>query len=141
MPIRRVSQRSDRGSIKDIAHPQEINVTNRELPPTASELRYKKLYEYATTYKDTRLAQALGVITTDYIADKNALPLSIYRIRQVVEDIKSRSGVEIEKLQQQFAEHLANPVSQQIVDYLSIKKAIRKVASARKTPFRRVSVE
>ena len=142
MPIRRVSQRSDRGSLKELARPHEIDVTHSELPPTAPELRYKKLYEYATTYKDTKLSQALGVITTDYIADKNALPLSIYRIKKVVEDIKSRSGHEIEKLEQQFTGHLSDPISPELIDYLFKHKKIKKTAAARQPPvFRRVSVE
>lgn len=141
MPIRRVKQHSDRGSIKNLV-PREINVTNIETPPTPSELRFKRLYEYATTYKDTKLAQALGVITTDYIGDKSALPLSIYRIKQVVEDIKSKSGYEIEKLEQQFAEHLSDPIEPELLNYLAGRKVRVKTASRRKPPvFRRVSVE
>lgn len=139
MPIHRVSQPTDRGNIKNLAHPHEINVTYNDPSPISSELRYKKLYEYAATHKDIKLVQALGIITTDYISDKNALPLSIYRIRQTVEDIKSRSGHQIEKLQQQFIGHLKDPVSPKLINYLSKHKRI-KTASISKTPFRRVSV-
>jgi len=140
MPIRRVSQLSDRGSIKDLVHPREAEVGLYKEPPTPAELRFKKLYEYAQTYKDIKLQGALGIITTDYIGDKNALPLSVYRLKKVVEDIKSRLGHEIEKLEQQFMSHLSDPVSSELVDYLSKKRI--KTAAVRKPPiFRRVSVE
>lgn len=140
MPIRLVSQRTDRGSIKDLVRPRETQVgLDQELPFTPSELRYRKLYEYARTYKDKKLQQAIGVITTDYIGDKTALPLSVYRIKQVVEDIKSKSGLEIQKLEKQFANHLHSGVSTDVVDYLAKRKAIKKSASVRQLPFRRVS--
>ena len=138
--IRQVSQLSDRGSIKDLVHPREAEVGLYKEPPTPAELRFKKLYEYAQTYKDIKLQGALGIITTDYIGDKNALPLSVYRLKKVVEDIKSRLGHEIEKLEQQFMSHLSDPVSSELVDYLSKKRI--KTAAVRKPPiFRRVSVE
>lgn len=140
MPIKRVSQLSDRGSIKDLIHPREVEVGLLKNAPTPAELRFKKLYEYSQTYKDTKMQQALGIITTDYISDKTALPLSIYRIRKVVEDIKSRPGSQIEKLEEQIAGHLHDGVSEELIAYLSSRRV--KIAAARKPPvFRRVSVE
>jgi hypothetical protein len=139
--IRRVSQLSDRGSIKDLVHPREAEVGLYKEPPTPAEIRFKKLYEYAQTYKDTKLQGALGIITTDYIADKNALPLSVYRIKKVVEDIKSRSGSQIEKLEEQIAEHLHDGVSPLAIAYLSRKKFVKTAATRKPPVFRRVSVE
>jgi len=140
MPIKRVSQLSDRGNIKDLIHPRETEVELLNDPPSAAELRFKKLYEYSQTYKDTKMQHALGIITTDYISDKTALPLSIYRIRQVVQDIKSRSGSQIAKLEAQITGHLHDGVSEELMAYLSSRRI--KTASARKPPvFRRVSIE
>jgi hypothetical protein len=142
MAIRRVSKLSDRGSIKDLVHPCEAEDGLDKNPPTAAELRFKQLYEYSQMYKDIKLQQALGIITTDYISDKNALPLSVYRIRKLVEDIKSKSALQIEKLEEQIAKHLYDGigVSEQTIAYLSYKRI--KTAAARKPPvFRRVSIE
>lgn len=140
MAIRRVSQLSDRGSIKDLIHPREAEVGLLNDPPTAAEVRFKKLYEYSQTQKDTKMQHALGIITTDYISDKSALPLSVYRIKKIVEDIKSRSGLQIQKLEEQIAGHLHDGVSEKLIRYLSSKRI--KTAVTRKPPvFRRVSVE
>lgn len=86
MPIRKVKQYSDRGKIKDLINKQES-----EAPLLPSELRLQKLYEYASKNNNHSVLKELGFITTDYIEDKNALPLTIYRIRQIVADIKSKS--------------------------------------------------
>lgn len=87
MPIRAVSSYSDRGKLKNLNQLHE-----NEIPFTRSELRLQELYNYAHTHADTGLLNCLGFITTDYIGDKNALPLSVYRLRKVVEDIKARPG-------------------------------------------------
>lgn len=86
MPIRKVKQYSDRGKIKDLTNKQES-----EAPLLPSELRLQKLYEYASKNNNHNVLKELGFITTDYIDDKNALPLTVYRIRQIVADIKSKS--------------------------------------------------
>lgn len=138
MSIRRVKQHTDRGNIKDL-QPHEVEVELYKGPFTTAELRFKKLYEYSQQHKDAKLQQSMGIITTDYIDDKTALPLSVYRIKKIVEDIKSRSGSQIEKLEEQIAGHLHNPVSEELLDYLSSKRI--KTASPRKSPiFRRVSL-
>lgn len=129
MPIRAVKQYSDRGSFSE---PQE--------QPTKSELRLKKLFEFAQNTKNVDLQSALGFITTDYIADKNALPLSVYRIRQVVDDIKSKSTDSINQFAQELQDHISNELSSETVDYLNNKRAIKKSASVRRPPsFWRVS--
>lgn len=95
MPTRAVKQYSDRGSLKALTKRHED-----EVPFTASELRIRKLYDYAHTHADAGLLNCLGFITTEYIGEKNALPLSVYRLRKIVEDIKSKSGDKILKLKQ-----------------------------------------
>lgn len=135
MPTRRVKTYSDRGSIRDLGKtkPQEEEI------PTPAELRLKRLYEYAQVHRDSQLLSALGFITTDYISDKNALPLSIYRIRQIIGDIKKKSGSKIDELAQEFAVHFQNPHQDVINIFLGLR-SLEKIASPRKPPvFRRVS--
>jgi hypothetical protein len=135
MSIRAVKQYSDRGSIKDLA----ANAKDPYVPeeaPKASELRMKKLLEYAQ--QDKKMQSALGIITIDYIADKNALPLSVYRLRKIVDDIKSKSSEPIDQFGQELSkifgiEHTADSDA-----YWNNRKMV-KSASVRKPPvFRRV---
>jgi len=136
MPIRHVKQNSERGSIKNLMQRQEDEV---EL--TSTEKRFKQLWDYACENKDVGIQNALGIITTDYIGDKNALPLSIYRIRKIVEDIKSRPGSRVSQLQEEFAGLIQDNVSPLLAEQMLQKKMI-KTAGKRKPPvFRRVSVE
>lgn len=134
MPIRRVKQYSDRGSIKNLSKDAEP-----ELPPEPFELRMKEMYEFAVLNKDKQLQAQTGFITTDYIGDKTVLPLSAYRIRQVVADIKAREpGIE------QFTEELGQCITFETEPaaraYWDRKNALTKTASKRKAPvFRRVS--
>jgi hypothetical protein len=132
MSIRAVKPRTDRGSIKDLAKPGEAN--DPEFMPHPSELRMKTLYEFAQLHKDNKLQSALGFITTDYISDKNALPLSIYRIRQIVDDIKSKSAGEIDKLSELFSRYMKDEISSETIEYLNTKRAMVKNASVRKPP-------
>ncbi len=100
MSIRKIKQYSDRGKIKDLTNKQES-----EAPLLSSELRLQKLYEYASKHNDHGILKELGFITTDYVEDKTALPLTIYRIRQIVADIKSKSP-EIDRLSAQLSKLL-----------------------------------
>lgn len=95
MAIRTVKQYSDRGSLKALTQRHED-----EVPFTASELRIRKLYDYAHTHADAGLLNCLGFITTDYIGEKNALPLSVYRLRKIVDDITVKSGGKILEMKQ-----------------------------------------
>jgi hypothetical protein len=138
MPIRNVKQQSDRGKIKDLA--RTIEIGESEVVPSAFELRMKKLFEFAQLTNNKDLQSVLGFITTDYISDKNALPLSAYRIRQVVADIKSKSS-EIDKLSQELNGFL-NPLetTPEAEAYWKNKLALKKTASKkRKPPFWRAS--
>ena len=134
MTIRKVPKFSERGSLKDLAHPENIV---KEEPLTASELRFKRLYAFAQEQRDVTLQQALGVITTDYISDKNALPLSIYRLRQMVEEIKSKNS-SIAELEAQYSSRLKDTLSSATIDFLSARKNI-KTASRKLFIFKRVS--
>jgi len=139
MSIRVVKQHSDRGSLKDLVTKAKDTATS-ELKYLPSELRMKQLYEYAQLNKDSKLQAATGFITTDYISDKNALPLSVYRLRKIVDDIKSKSGGKIDELTQQlfgcFAEKLSDVLGREYIK----QKAMVKTAGARKPPvFWRVS--
>jgi len=97
--IKKVKQYSDRGSIKHIANAiVNDNFSVAQPSPMPSELRMQKLFEFAYKNNDKELLAATGFITTDYIGDKTALPLSVYRIRKIVDDIKSKSSGEIDEL-------------------------------------------
>lgn len=132
MPIRAVKQRSERGKIKDLTGEPEVS-------PTPFELRAKKLFEYAQKHQNKELMAQTGFITTDYIADKNALPLSVYRIRRIVDDIKSKSPGSIERLSQEFLDCIAPIESTLESDAYWKNKTILKIASVRKPAFWRVS--
>lgn len=122
MSIRRVKQFSDRGKIADLS---ERHVDN-DILPSSEEIRLKKLYEYAQYSKDNNLLSVLGFITTNYIEDKNALPLSVYRLRKIVEDIAIKSNGNVERMRNELLDCFGS--------------AIVKEASYRKSPvFRRVS--
>jgi hypothetical protein len=147
MPTRPTRQYSERGSLKDIkaqneeaqAFPYEVNSITLE--PTPLELRLQKLYDFSKKNNDQNLLAASGFITTDYIADKNAMPLSVYRLRKTIDDIKSRSPGQIESLCQDFMTCLT-PVelTSESNAYWKNKLAMVKTASIRKPPvFRRVS--
>lgn len=95
MSYRTVKQYSDRGSLKNLTQRQED-----EVPFSSAELRIKTLYDYATLNHDEPLLDSLGFITTDYIGDKNALPLSVYRLRKIVEDRQNKFGNTIANMKQ-----------------------------------------
>ncbi len=137
MPFRTVNQQSDRGKIKDLAHSIEVT-HNHGSPPTAFELRMKKLFEFAELCNDAALKDALGFITTDYIADKNAMPLIAYRLRKIVSDIKSKSPADFERLSQGFGGYMKqDEISKEAIAHI---KPLVKLASLKRTPvFRRVS--
>ena len=95
MAIRSVKSYSDRGSLKNLTKRQED-----EVPFSPSELRIKKLYDYACAHTDVGILDSLGFITTDYIHDKNALPLSVYRLRKIVAEISAKPGSKILEMKQ-----------------------------------------
>lgn len=147
MPTRPTRSYSERGSLKDIkaqneeaqAFPYEVNSITLE--PTPLELRLQKLYDYSKNNNDQNLLAASGFITTDYIADKNAMPLSAYRLRKTIDDIKSKSPGKIESLCQDFLTCLT-PIEPSVEStcYWKNKLAMVKTASVKKPPvFRRVS--
>lgn len=100
MSFRKIKQYSDRGKIQDLANKHES-----EAPPLPFEMRLKMLYEHAKNANNDSILKELGFITTDYIEDKNALPLTIFRLRQIVADIKSKSPV-IDQLSVQLSKLL-----------------------------------
>jgi len=137
MPIRKVKQYSDRGSIKDLA--SGSNKQESEVPFLPSELRLKKLYEYAKLHNDTGILTALGFITTDYVGNKNALPLTAYRIKQIVADISSRIGNKIQEWKNILDKIMPEPLSKEAQNYINLKNMISKIASKKKPSFRRVA--
>lgn len=142
MPLRTVKQHySERGSIKDLV----ANAKETPMPaekPTGSELRMKKLFEYAQMHKDQDMQLALGFITTDYIGDKSALPLSVYRLRKIIDDIKSKSPGKFEALEGKFTACFAPPLSEEALDYLAKFKSRIKTAAPKQLPvFRRASYQ
>jgi len=89
MPIRRVQQQSDRGSIRDLQ-----NGDDEKYPPTDYELRVKELYEHALVTKNQALVDSLGLIPINGSAND---PVSIFRHREY---IKSLSSELADKIQQ-----------------------------------------
>ena len=135
MAIRAAKQYTDRGSIKDLVNKRGKEAQEIELPVSSGELRMKKLYEYAHLNKDHNLQGALGFITTDYISDKNALPLSIYRLRKTVADIKSKSSNNIDQMAAQLSSIIGNEISPKVIEYLCQRRAVVKTASKHKPIF------
>lgn len=131
MPIRSVKQHSDRGSLKNLVKAQE---EGDNLPPEPFELRMRQLFEYCKLHKDEKMSSALGFITTDYISDKNALPLSVYRLRKIVDDISSRSDSEVSQLKNKFDEYLSADLSEEARAYLGRNK-MKKLAKVRRPSF------
>lgn len=89
MPIRRVQQQSDRGSIQNLQNKNE-----EEFPPTDYELRVKELYEHALVTRNQALVDSLGLIPLNGSAND---PVSIFRHREYV---KSLSAELADKIQQ-----------------------------------------
>lgn len=110
-----------------------------ELEAMPFELRMKKLYEYAKIHKDTKLLNCLGFITTDYIEDKNALPLSVYRIRKIIEDINSKGSEKIEHLKSELSLCFGQVLSDEAFDYINDKKMIKSASKKKPPVFRRAS--
>ena len=134
MSIRTVKQYSDRGSLTDLANVARAYEKGvQEVKPLPSELRMKQLYEYANLNNDNDLQSAIGFITTEYISDKNALPLSVYRLRKIVADIKSKSAGNIDRLALEFTECFVDSLGSIAKEYLN-KRAMVKTASVRKPP-------
>jgi hypothetical protein len=90
MPIRRVQQQSDSGSIQNLQNRNE-----EELPPTDYELRVKELYEHALVTRNQALVDSLSLIPLNGAAND---PVSIFfRHREYV---KSLSASLAEKIRQ-----------------------------------------
>lgn len=133
MTFRKVKQYSDRGKIKDLASRQES-----EAKDSPSEQRIRRLYEYAKLHHDDGILNALGFITTEYIEDKTALPLTIYRIKKIIADITSRSGENIQRIKNELAGCFGPPIGIAAFAYIH-KKQLIKTADRRPPVFRRVS--
>jgi hypothetical protein len=136
MPVRKAKQYSDRGKISDLAKAEDI-VASTE-PVTPFESRIRKMFEFAKLNNDEKLLAATGIITTDYISDKNSLPLSVYRLRKIVSDIKSKSSAQIDSLSDRFTGQLKLGITAEAAAYFDSQNII-KLANRRKSCFWRVS--
>src|SRR5271166_3439344 len=92
---------SDRGSIKNIAAKQKEGLESEE-PPTPEELHLKQLYEMAITHHDQDLTEKLGFVTIEYAGNKEALPISIHRLREVINTIAARPGSKVNEIRQEL---------------------------------------
>jgi hypothetical protein len=99
MPIRRVQQQSDRGSIRDLA-----NGDDEKYPPTPLELRLKGLYEHALVTRDQALINSLGLIPLNGEANN---PVSIYRHREYVKALSEELAEKIQQTAQEIEGCLA----------------------------------
>jgi len=96
MPIRRVQQQSDRGSIKDIQ-----NGDDEKFPPTPYEMRLKGLYEHALVTRDQALLDSLGLVAING-APKD--PISIFRHREYVNSLSAKLADKIEKTKEELVD-------------------------------------
>lgn len=101
MPIRRVQQQSDRGSIRDLA-----NGDDEKLPPTEEELRLKKLYEHSLATRDDALLASLGLIAING-APKD--PVALYRHKEYIESLKEKLAEQIKQTADELAPCFAVP--------------------------------
>ena len=125
---------SDRGSLSDLVNKlSNQNIFSDDIAPSPYELRIKKLYEFAELYKNNELKDSLGFVTTDYISDKNALPLSIYRLREIVSSLKAKPNNKINEL----TNELNACFGLDVISTVNVKNKFVKLAN--KLPFRRVS--
>jgi len=99
MPIRRVQQQSDRGSIRDLA-----NGDDEKYPPTPLELRLKGLYEHALVTRDRALINSLGLIPLNGEANN---PVSVYRHREYVNSLSVELAEKIKQTAQEIEGCLA----------------------------------
>jgi hypothetical protein len=99
MPIRRVQQQSDRGSIRNLA-----NGDDEKFPPTSLELRLKGLYEYAMVTRDQALVNSLGLIPLNGAPND---PVSIYRHREYVNSLSAELAEKIKHTAQEIEGCLA----------------------------------
>lgn len=128
---RQVKTYSERGSLASIKHRQENpEEYPSEEPLTPMENRLQKLYNIALATKDKDLENSLGFISFEnYNGDKSALPTSIFRLREIVSDISSRTGSQIKEMRQELEGCFTLP-----------ELPMKKTASSRKRAvFRRVS--
>lgn len=130
----KIKQYSDRGKISELN--KEVS---QDIPFSPAEIRLKKLYEYASTYRDKVLQKCLGFITTDFISDKNAFPLNIYRLKELVRDINSKSPDKISQMRKELENCFIDPISDETKNFLQ-KRAMIKTAGIKRSPsFRRAS--
>lgn len=114
MPIRRVQQQSDRGSIRDLA-----NGDDDKFPPTALELRLKELYEHAMVTRDEALINSLGLIPLNGEANN---PVSIYRHREYVNALSEELADKIKQTAQEIegvlsVDETTKPQEVRMMDY------------------------
>jgi len=126
MPVRKVKQFSERGSIKDLAHAIE---NGDNLEPTPFELRIKKICEFTELNKDKPLLDAMGFITGPHTFDKKSFPVAAYRLREIVADIKRKSPIDIDKLSLVFANSFTDELTPEVLAYMKNRGRIKKKAS------------
>lgn len=142
MPFKRVKQYSDRGSIKDLVGREDIKAGEIEIPFTADELRIKKLYDYASYYRDSNLISAMGFITNEHVGSKEALPTNVYRLKQMVQDIEAKSGGKIAALAKEMSDCFFGEEQRCLTTMKSEarqRESLIKVASASSAPFNKRS--
>lgn len=133
MPIRKVKQSSDRGSIKNLDERHDS-----EIPLTSSEQRLKAIYDRAKQSNDAGILEGLGFITTDYVHDKDALPLTVYRIKQIVADIKSKSSEPIDQFGQELSKIFKIEHTIESDAYWEKRKMVKSASITKPPVFRRV---
>ena len=99
MPIRRVQQQSDRGSIKDIQ-----NGDDEKLPPTPYEIRIKGLYEHALVTRDRALLESLGLIAINGVPKD---PVTLFRHREYVNSLSEKLADKIKQIKEELGDCFA----------------------------------
>jgi len=118
---------SDRGKLSELSNRHE----DQDIPPTEFELRAREMYNISQISNDKSLEESLGFITfANYSGDPNMLPLSVFRLREIVNDISSHKSAEISKMFNELKDIFPLPP----------EKPIKKKASVIYNIFRRIIV-
>lgn len=95
---------SDRGKISQLSNKQQ----NVDIPISDFESRLLKLYNIAINTKNSELEEILGFITYPGYNGEIS-PVSIYRLKEVINKISSKQKVNIDELSKQFSQYFILP--------------------------------
>ncbi len=111
----------------------------------STEERLQKLFTTAMNSGNPKLISALGIITTKHVGDKRAVSIHIYRLKEIIANVRAKLGTYIDELEKEYITWLQPtelaPVTESYLTRRSyMTKELVKTASKFQGPvFRRVS--